>query len=252
MLGANQRSVRRDVRRRGKLRRYRHRMNLGELWPLFGLEIRTPRLLLRPVQDADLPALVRAALDGIHDPDRMPFGFPWTDASPADLPRNLAMHQWSLRQVSPQSWTIQFAVILDGTVVGAQDLAAHAFTDRKTVDSGSWLTKNAQGQGVGTEMRAALLLFAFDVLGAEWAESSAAAWNTASLRVSYKLGYGPNGVTRVAPRSAQPVDEQRVRLSRKAFNRPTWSITTTGEQAVLAQLGIIGPQNDAGRAPRSR
>ena len=160
------------------------------------------------------------------------------------------MHHWSLRQISPQSWTIQFAVILDGTVIGAQDLGAQDFAHRRTVSSGSWLTKRAQGQGVGTEMRAALLLFAFDVLGAEWAESSAAVWNTASLRVSYGLGYEPNGVTRVAPRSEQPVDEQRVRLSRHGFNRPTWGITTTGEQAVLAQLGISASENDAGRPTR--
>ncbi|PZE82136.1 GNAT family N-acetyltransferase [Curtobacterium sp. MCBD17_032] len=227
-------------------------MDLEELWPLFALELRTPRLVLRPVQDGDLPALAEAALDGIHEPDRMPFGFPWTDAAPADLPRNLAMHQWSLRQVSPQSWRIQFAVILDGTVIGAQDLAAQDFAHRKTVDSGSWLTKTAQGQGLGTEMRAALLLFAFDVLGAEWAESSAAAWNTASLRVSYRLGYEPNGVTRVVPRSEQPDDEQRVRLSRETFNRPNWGITTKGERAVLAQLGISGPQTSAKRAMRSQ
>lgn len=227
-------------------------MDLAELWPLFGLELRTPRLVLRPVRDGDLPGLASAALAGIHDPDRMPFGFPWTDAAPADLPRVLAMHQWSVRQVSPQSWTIQFAVILDGTVIGAQDLAAQDFAHRGTVTSGSWLTRSAQGQGVGTEMRAALLLFAFDVLGAEWAESSAAAWNSASLGLSYKLGYEPNGVTRVAPRSELPVDEQRVRLSRRAFNRPAWGITTTGEQPVLAQLGLSGPRADAGRATRSR
>jgi RimJ/RimL family protein N-acetyltransferase len=150
------------------------------------------------------------------------------------------MHQWRLRQISPQNWTIQFAVILDGTVVGAQDLGAQDFAHRRTVSSGSWLTKRAQGQGVGTEMRAGLLLFAFDVLGAEWAESSAAAWNTASLRVSFKLGYEPNGVTRVAPRPGRPVDEQRVRLTREGFSRPAWGITTTGELAVLAQLGIVG------------
>ncbi len=108
----------------------------------------------------------------------------------------------------------QFAVILDDEVIGAQDIAAFNFADRRTVNSGSWLTRRAQGNGVGTEMRAALLLFAFDTLGAEWAESSAAAWNTPSLAVSYKLGYEPNGVTRVSPRSGQPVDEQRVRLSR--------------------------------------
>jgi len=216
-------------------------MELAELWPVFGLELRTPRLLLRPVQDRDLPALARAALDGIHDPGRMPFGFPWTDASPDELPRNLAMHQWSLRQVSPRSWTIQFAVILDGEMIGAQDLAAFNFADRRTVNSGSWLTRSAQGKGVGTEMRAALLLFAFDTLGAEWAESSAAAWNTPSLTVSSKLGYEPNGVTLTSPRPGQPVDEQRVRLSRGAFKRPAWELRTTGEQAALAQLGITAP-----------
>ena len=197
--------------------------------------------MLRPVQDRDLPALAQAALDGIHDPDRMPFGFPWTDASPEELPRNLAMHQWSLRQVSRQDWTIQFAVILNGEVIGAQDLAAFNFADRRTVKSGSWLTRSAQGKGIGTEMRAALLLFAFDTLGAEWAESSAAAWNTPSLTVSYKLGYTPNGVTQVSPRPGQPVDEQRVRLSRGVFKRPAWELRTTGEQAALAQLGITAP-----------
>ncbi|MCP1503639.1 RimJ/RimL family protein N-acetyltransferase [Curtobacterium herbarum] len=213
-------------------------MELEKLWPLFGLELRTPRLVLRPVRDQDLPALAQAALDGIHNSDRMPFGFPWTDASPEELPRNLATYQWSLRQVSPQNWTIQFAVILDDEVIGAQDLAAFNFADRRTVNSGSWLTRRAQGKGVGTEMRAALLLFAFDTLGAEWAESSAAAWNTPSLTVSYKLGYEPNGVTQVSPRSGQPVDEQRVRLSRGAFKRPKWNLQTIGDQPVLAQLGI--------------
>ena len=216
-------------------------MELAELWPVFGLELRTPRLLLRPVQDRDLPALARAALDGIHVPDRMPFGFPWTDASPGELARNLAMHQWSLREISPQSWTIQFAVILDGEVIGVQDLAAFNFADRRTVNSGSWLTRSAQGKGVGTEMRTALLLFAFDTLGAQWAESSAAAWNTPSLTVSYKLGYEPNGITQVSPRPGQPVDQQRVRLSRGAFKRPAWELRTAGEQAALAQLGITAP-----------
>jgi hypothetical protein len=100
-------------------------------------------------------------------------------------------------------------------------------------------------------MRAALLLFAFDVLGAEWAESSAAAWNTASLRVSDKLGYEPNGVTRVAPRSGQPEDEHRVRLSRRAFRRPAWMIDTSGEQAALAQLGIAAAGPIAGETSRS-
>lgn len=106
------------------------------------------------------------------------------------------------------------------------------------MNTGSWLTKSMQGRGLGTEMRAALLLFAFDVLGAEWAESGAASWNGASLDVSKKLGYELNGVTRVAPRTGEPVDEQRVRLEKTAFVRPDWSISVRGAEAALAQLGV--------------
>ncbi|WEK62837.1 MAG: GNAT family N-acetyltransferase [Candidatus Microbacterium colombiense] len=214
-------------------------MDLQSIWPLFGLEIETPHLIVRPVRDADLPGLVEAALDGVHEPERTPFGFPWTDASPDQLPTNLAQFQWSLRnQVSPHNWTVPFAVHHEGRVIGAQDLAAYGFADRRTVNTGSWLTRSAQGRGFGTEMRSGLLSFAFDTLGAEWAESSAAAWNEASLRVSKKLGYQPNGVTRVSPRAGEPVDEQRVRLSRADFVRPDWSVEIRGEDAALRQLGI--------------
>lgn len=214
-------------------------MELEEIWPLFGLEITTPRLVLRPVRDVDLPGLAQAALDGVHDAERTPFGVPWTDATPADLPRNLASFQWSLRnRVSARSWTVAFAVHFEDRVVGSQDLSAYDFSDRRTVNTGSWLTKSVQGRGLGTEMRAALLLFAFDVLGAEWAESAAASWNEASLKVSKKLGYELNGVTRVAPRPGEPVDEQRVRLERASFARPDWTISVRGAEPALAQLGI--------------
>ncbi|OAH50384.1 GNAT family N-acetyltransferase [Microbacterium oleivorans] len=215
-------------------------MELEEIWPLFELSIGTPNLTLRPVRDVDLPGLVQAAADGVHDPERMPFGVPWTDADPADLPRNLAEYQWSLRtRVNPAHWTVAFAVHANGRVVGSQDLSAYTFADRRTVNTGSWLTRSAQGRGWGTEMRAALLMFAFDVLGAEWAESSAASWNEASLAVSRKLGYELNGVTRVAPRQGEPVDEQRVRLHRDAFIRPDWSIAVTGAESVRAHLGVL-------------
>jgi RimJ/RimL family protein N-acetyltransferase len=213
-------------------------MDIEDVWPLFGLEIVTPRLSLRPIRDEDLPAMAQAALDGIHSPERMPFGVPWTDAPADELPRNLAMYQWSLRQTSPQRWTIPFGVHHDGALIGVQDLAAHDFAERRTVTSGSWLTASAQGRGFGTEMRAGMLLFAFDVLGARWAESSAASWNAPSLAVSRSLGYEPNGVTRVAPRPGEPVDEQRVRLERERFRRPSWPAEVRGAAAALAQLGI--------------
>lgn len=209
-------------------------MDVQDVWPLFALEIETPRLMLRPVRDDDLPELSRAALDGVHDAERTPFGFPWTDAPADELPRNIAQFHWGLRnRVSPHNWTVAFAVHHEGRVIGA-----YAFADRATVNTGSWLTRSAQGLGLETEMRAGLLSFAFDVLGADWAESSAAVWNSASLRVSEKLGYRLNGVTRVAPRAGEPVDEQRVRLSRDEFVAPSWSIAVRGEAGALDQLGI--------------
>ena len=214
-------------------------MDLQHIWPLFGLEIETPRLVLRPVRDEDLPGLADAALSGVHEPDRTPFSVPWTDAPAEQLPRNLAQFQWSLRnRFSPQNWTVAFAVHHQGRIIGSQDLSAYAFSDRRTVNTGSWLARSAQGQGLGTEMRAGLLAFSFDVLGAEWAESGAAAWNGASLRVSEKLGYRPNGVTRVSPRAGEPVDEQHLRLNREDFVRPAWAIAVRGQDAALAQLGI--------------
>lgn len=140
--------------------------------------------------------------------------------------------------MAPDDWVIAFAVRYEGRIVGAQDLSARDFSNRRTVNSGSWLTQTAHGAGIGTEMRAALLLFAFDTLGAEWAESGAAAWNRASLRVSEKLGYAPNGVTRFAPRGDGAVDEQRMRLARADFNRPSWSVSVRGAEPALAQLGV--------------
>lgn len=219
-------------------------MDLEDLWPLFGLEITTPRLSLRPVRDGDLPGLAQAALDGVHDSARMPFSRPWTDAAPEDLPRNLAAHQWSLRdRVSVDHWTIAFGVHFEGRIVGSQDLSARDFAHRRTISTGSWLTQRMHGRGIGTEMRAALLLFAFDVLGADWAESGAAGWNEASLAVSRKLGYERNGITRVTPRPGEPVDHQRVRLERERFIRPQWEITVRGAGPALAQLGLEVPPN---------
>ena len=58
---------------------------LEELWPLFGLRVRCGPLEMRPVQDADLPEVLAVIQGGIHEPERMPFYFPWTDATGDEL-----------------------------------------------------------------------------------------------------------------------------------------------------------------------
>lgn len=203
--------------------------SLANVWPLFDLTLRTPRLEMHPMRDEDLEGLAAAALAGIHDADRTPFGVPWTHAPDEELPANLAKYQWMLRsKVAPGDWHVQFAIIRDGAVIGAQDLAAVGFAARRTVSTGSWLTRSAQGLGLGKEMRSAALLFSFDYLGAEYAETSAASWNEQSIGVSRSLGYEPNGIHRSNRREGQVDDEAHMRLTRSSMRRPAWDLSVSG------------------------
>jgi RimJ/RimL family protein N-acetyltransferase len=186
-------------------------------WPLFELEVATPRLVLRPPTDDDFPGLLDAIDAGIHDPGEMPFSIPWTDAEPAARRRSAIQHWWSVRaSFSPQDWHVPFAVFRDGEAIGYQDLFAVSFPALRAVKSGSWLTRAAQGQHLGREMRAAVLTFAFDVLGTEVAESAAWFDNRASLAVSRVLGYEPNGTRRMLRRGV-PTDMVDLRLTRERW-----------------------------------
>ena len=73
---------------------------LSAYWPVFGLRLATPRLVLTPLQDADLPEMCELILAGIHDAERMPFLFPWTDAPPDELVPNSLRFHWSARASS--------------------------------------------------------------------------------------------------------------------------------------------------------
>lgn len=68
-------------------------------------------------------------------------------------------------------------------------MRATDFPSARTLDTGSWLHRPRQGEGIGTEMRHAVLHLAFAGLGAERAETSCYAGSDASRRVTEKLGY---------------------------------------------------------------
>lgn len=212
-------------------------LSLIDVWPLFGLEIRTPRLVLRPVRDDDLPGLIDAALAGIHDPAVMPFSMPWTDQPREQLIRETARFLWHQRAgVTPAEWSVNLAVLLDGVPIGLQDVGAKDFAMTRTVTTGSWLTRSQQGTGLGTEMRAGLLQFVFDHLGAEIAASDAAVWNAASLGVSRRLGYRDNGLHRFVARPGELSESQHLLLSRGDFRRPDWTADVTGVDGARAML----------------
>lgn len=212
-------------------------LTLADVWPLFALRLTSPRLELRLMRDDDLPDVVDAALAGIHPPERMPFDAPWTDAEPEQLARDFAKYHWHLRTtVQPGTWTLDFVVLHEGRIIGMQDVRAENLTRTRTISSGSWLTRSAQGHGFGTEMRAAILLFAFDHLDVEVAESSAATWNESSLGVSRRLGYRDAGVSVVEPRPGEPNTMQKLRLERENFARPNWPLEVHAVAEARAEL----------------
>ena len=188
-------------------------------WPIFDLRIRTPRLELRAPTDDDLLALLEVARAGVHAPEKMPFLVPWTDLPSPEFERSFLRFYWGTRAAwTPESWQLPLVVVHDGAPVGIQEIAARDFATRRTVHTGSWLGRRHQGQGIGTEMRAAVLVLAFEGLGALAAESGAVEGNAASARISERLGYRPNGETTVTPRGT-PVVEHRFRLTRADWRR---------------------------------
>jgi len=207
-------------------------------WPLFELRVRTPHLELRVPTDEDLLALLDLARAGVHEPEVMPFRVPWTDLPSPEFERSFLRYMWGTRASwIPTSWDLPLAVVRDGLPLGVQELAASDFPTRRTVGTGSWLGRRHQRQGVGTEMRAAVLFLAFEGLGALAAESAALEGNDASARVSERLGYRPNGESLVAPRGL-PVVERRYRLTRADWRRGLFPVEVEGLDACLGMFEV--------------
>jgi RimJ/RimL family protein N-acetyltransferase len=182
-------------------------------WTLYDLRIRTPALELRLPTEDELVALCDVASAGIHDPELMPFGVPWTDKSSPQFEREFMQHHWGVRAAwTPERWTLGLAVFHDGQPIGFQDVGAKDFAVLREVVTGSWLGKAYQGRGLGKQMRAAVLHLAFAELAALVARTAAWADNHASLAVSKALGYEHNGVSREIRRGV-PTDHLFMRLT---------------------------------------
>jgi RimJ/RimL family protein N-acetyltransferase len=179
--------------------------------------VRTPRLELRLGTDTELRELGRVAVAGIHASDVMPFEFPWTDSVTEESV--LEFHREQLRAFATEDWQLALVVFYRGRPIGIQSIGAERFAETRRVSTGSWLGKDWQGQGLGTEMRAAVLQLAFGGLGAEVAVSGAIAGNPSSLGVSRKLGYEVVGAHMVSPRG-EALEHTDLELRREHFRPP--------------------------------
>lgn len=210
--------------------------SLGELFPPLGLVVRAGELALRPLADQDLPeyaALIRRPI--FEDPDS-PQVFPWYRAEPEGRVREALRFQWRLRcGISPESWTLPFGVWAGGRLIGAQDVSAVRFAERRTVTSGSWLTLDAHGNGYGKLMRQAMLVLAFDHLGALRAESAAVIGNAPSYGVSHACGYVDNG-TEISTIPGSHQEQQRFLVTPELLRRPEVPVEVEGLTPALQSM----------------
>jgi RimJ/RimL family protein N-acetyltransferase len=211
---------------------------VDELWPLFRLRVRCGPLELRPPTDDDLAGLLDVARRGVHEPDRMPFLHPWTDASPEELPARVLQFHWGKRSAfSPEEWSIELAVRWHGELVGTQGVTTKDFLVTRTGETGSWLGLAHQNRGIGTLMRQAVCTLCFDHLGFEEVTSGAFLDNPASLTVSRKVGYVPNGVQRLKRRDEMALHQHLV-LRPQAFVRPADPVEVEGAEGVRRLIGL--------------
>ena len=212
-------------------------MRLADAFPPFGLRVEAGPLVLRPITDEVLESLVEVALAGIHPADQMPFYHPWTDAPADQLPADFVRFHWGVRsRFSPERRSLELAVEYEGRLVGTQGFATEDYLVTRSGETGSWLGRQFQGRGIGTRMRQAICALAFDHLDATRITSGAFLDNPASLAVSRKVGYRPNGV-RLLPRRGEPAENQSLLLTPETFVRGE-PITVTGLAPFRRFIGL--------------
>jgi RimJ/RimL family protein N-acetyltransferase len=206
--------------------------------PLNELRLMTPRLELRLGTRDELVGLGCLAQEGIHPPEEMPFAVAWTDRSGDEgfVESFVEFHEAALRDWRPEKWTLNLLVFTGGRPVGSQTIAAANFASTRTVATGSWLGKQFQRQGLGTEMRIAVLELAFRELGAVAATSGAIVGNQTSKRVSDKLGYTIAGTSTVSPRG-EPLLRYDLMIERDAWASPV-PVEIVGLHGCLALFGL--------------
>jgi RimJ/RimL family protein N-acetyltransferase len=211
---------------------------LATAWPLYALRLRSDRLVLRLPTDDGLVELMALARAGIHPPDRMPFDVAWSTLPSPAFERSFVQHHWLQRASwTSDHWSLNLLVEYEGDAIGSQTIRGNRFAVMRTVDTGSWLGRDFQGRGFGKEMRAAVLGFAFDGLGAEVAETSAFLDNGPSNGVSRALGYEENGLGSLAPEGVARAT-QKFRMTAEGWrSRPRPGLEIEGLDGIRDLFG---------------
>lgn len=119
------------------------------MWPPFGLEVVTREereqqhreITMRVLRDEDL-AIIHGVTPAQIYGDRVPeYAFDWLFRPPSPHFR------WSHRvSLSPEEWSLDCGVFMDGELVGVVDMRAQDFAHSREVETGSWIYHRHQGK----------------------------------------------------------------------------------------------------------
>jgi len=152
------------------------------------VELKLERSTLRPFRRDDEPSLVRYADNrnvSRNMRDRFPYPYTAADA-----------REWTDR-VSGQSPVANFAIVVDGAVVGGIGLEPGTDVFRRSAEIGYWLGEPFWGRGIATEAVRAVTGYAFATFDVCRLEAGVFEWNPASARVLEKAGYALEGRARL-------------------------------------------------------
>ncbi len=149
--------------------------------------LETSRLVLRPFDAADAPAVQRELSERAVTLQTLTIPYPYPDGAAAEW---IARHgEWYVAR-KQAIWGITEL----GRVVGAMGL--RLVMDHRRAEVGYWIAKSAWGRGIATEALRAVLAHAFDVLALHRVEGQHYLENPASGRVMEKAGMRREGLLR--------------------------------------------------------
>lgn len=215
------------------------RMKLEEIWPPYALTISAGNMRLTPVRESDYEELAEIARGGVRKDDIQAFMVDWDSGPDKQIARNIATYQWSTRaNFSVSEWTIEFCVRVDDRTVGVQGTNAKSYPKTRTISTGSWLARNEQGQGYGTQMRAMVISAFSQHFSAMAFETAYVEGNEASRNVSRKLGYPPNGSHVIITQDGEARRENRMSLHAADYRHDGPDVHVAGAKTFRKFIGL--------------
>ena len=216
------------------------RTTLTDAWPIFGLRLRTERLVLRLPTDEELAPLMVLARKGHPSARRDAVRRRLVDAPEPGVRARL--HAAPLGRCAargrPTDWFLNLMTELDGVPIGSQSIGAKDFAIHRTVGTpgrGSAWSSRAAGSARRCARRSSASPSTGSARGSR--RPSAFLDNAASNAVSRGLGYEENGFGSLAPQGVARTTQQ-FRMTDECWrSRPRPPLTIEGLDACREMFG---------------